>query len=54
MGLRLGRGELSRTLDWAERAYEDRRGWLAYLETNPMLDPLRSEPRFQALVERMR
>ena len=50
----LGLGELSRTLDWAERAYEDRRGWLAYLETNPMLDPLRSEPRFQALVERMR
>ena len=50
----LGVGDVARTLDWAERAYDDRRGWLAYLEVNPILDPLRSEPRFQALVERMR
>jgi serine/threonine-protein kinase len=47
-------GDLERALDWAERAYADRRGWLAYLKVNPMLDPLRQEPRFQALVKKMR
>jgi len=35
-------------------AYEERRGWLAYLKVNPLLDPLRGEPRFEALVKKMR
>jgi serine/threonine-protein kinase len=50
----LGLGDHERALDWAERAYDDRRGWLAYLDVNPMVDPLRGEPRFQALMARMR
>ena len=50
----IGLGEYQRALDWAERAWQERRGWLAYLTVNPMLDPLRDEPRFQALVKRMR
>jgi serine/threonine-protein kinase len=49
----IGLGENARALDYAERAYEDRRGWLAYLKVNPLMDPLRNEPRFAALVERM-
>jgi len=49
----LGLGNNSRALDWAERAFEERRGWLAYLTVNPLVDPLRGEPRFEALVERM-
>ena len=52
--LHIGLGNLDRALDWAERAYEERRGWLAYFNVNPMLDPLRNEPRFKALVEKMR
>jgi serine/threonine-protein kinase len=52
--LHLGLGERSQALAWAERAHEERRGWLAYLTVNPMLDPLRGEPRFQALVRAMR
>jgi serine/threonine protein kinase/tetratricopeptide (TPR) repeat protein len=50
----LGLGDLAAALDWAERAYQERRGWLVYFAVNPLLDPLRGEPRFQALVERMR
>jgi tetratricopeptide (TPR) repeat protein len=50
----LGLGHLDRALDYAERAYDERRGWLAYLNVNPILDPLRAEPRFIALVEKMR
>jgi serine/threonine-protein kinase len=41
-------------LDWAERAYAERRGWLAYLRVHPLLDPLRGEPRFEALVQELR
>lgn len=50
----LGLQQWSAALDWMERALEERRGWLAYLKVNPMLDPIRGEPRFQALVQRMR
>ncbi|HEX5971342.1 MAG TPA: protein kinase [Gemmatimonadaceae bacterium] len=50
----LGLGNNSRALDWAERAYAERRGWLNYLAVNPLVDPLRGDPRFDALVTRMR
>jgi eukaryotic-like serine/threonine-protein kinase len=52
--LALGLGERDAALAWVERAYEDRRGWLMYLRINPILDPLREEPRFQELVRRMK
>jgi serine/threonine-protein kinase len=51
--LHLGLGQHDRALDWAEKAYDERRGWLAYLTVNPLLDPVRGEPRFEALVARM-
>jgi Flp pilus assembly protein TadD len=50
----IGLGDNGRALDWAETAYEERRGWLAYFTVNPLLDPLRLEPRFKALVARLR
>ncbi len=52
--LHLGLGDHAKALDWAERACAERRGWLAYFKVNPLLDPLRSEPRFQALVQNLR
>ena len=52
--LLLGLGHNDRALDWAEKAYDERRGWLAYLTVNPLLDPVRGHPRFEALVARMR
>jgi len=52
--LHLDLGDHQRALDWADRAYEERRGWMAYLAVHPIVDSLRAEPRFQALVTRMR
>jgi serine/threonine-protein kinase len=52
--LHVGLGNVDRALDWAERAYDERRGWLAYFKVNPILDPLRDESRFQSLVDKMR
>ncbi|MFL5608024.1 MAG: hypothetical protein ACJ8AD_16345, partial [Gemmatimonadaceae bacterium] len=52
--LHLGLDHHDRALDWAEKAYDERRGWLAYFTVNPLVDPLRGDPRFEALVTRMR
>jgi predicted Zn-dependent protease len=42
------------TLDALEKAYEERSWFLTYLNTAPEFDFLRSEPRFQALVRKMK
>jgi len=47
-------GDTQRALDWVEAAADDRRGWVAYLRVHPIVDPLRGEPRFAALVQRMK
>ena len=47
-------GDKQRALDWIEAALDDRRGWVAYLRVHPIMDSLQSEPRFGALVERMK
>jgi serine/threonine-protein kinase len=52
--LHIGLGDRARALEWAERAYGERRGWLAYLKVNSVFDPLREEPAFRALVRRMK
>jgi serine/threonine-protein kinase len=49
----LGLGEIDRAFDWTERAYDDRRGWVAYLNVNPVMDDMRGHPRFEGLVRRM-
>ncbi|HET6702639.1 MAG TPA: protein kinase [Gemmatimonadaceae bacterium] len=50
----LGLGDVERALDWTERAHAERRGWVTYMRVNPIFDPLRDSPRFQALLEKMR
>ncbi len=51
--LQIALGNLDGALDWMDRAYVERRGWMAYLTVHPIVDPLRGEPRFHALVVRM-
>jgi eukaryotic-like serine/threonine-protein kinase len=43
-----------RAFEWLDKAYQDRRGWLAYLKIEPMLDGVRDDARFQRMLERMR
>jgi serine/threonine protein kinase/tetratricopeptide (TPR) repeat protein len=50
----LGLEEWESALDWIERAMEDRRGWLAYLNFHPIVDPIRSHARFQKLLKQMK
>ena len=47
-------GDRGKALDWTDRAVDERRGWAAYLRVHPIVDSLRGEPRFDALVRRMK
>ncbi len=38
---------------WLERACAERFLWLVYLDVDPALDPLRADPRFNALRQRV-
>ena len=49
----LGLGQLDEALSWLEKAFEQREGALAFLDVYPTYDPLRSEPRFQAMVSKL-
>ncbi len=49
----LGLGEKQKALDLLEQAYEERSSRLLSINVEPLLDPLRSEPRFQKLIRRM-
>jgi serine/threonine-protein kinase len=49
----IGLGDNQRALDWMEHSYDERRGWMAYLNVHPIVDPLRGESRFQSLVKKM-
>jgi len=45
--------EVKKTLEWLEKAYEERNGRLANLAVHPQYAFLKSEPRFQSLVEKI-
>jgi len=49
-----GLGDRPRALDWLERGYDERGIFAAWLKTWPLYDPLRAEPRFTALMTRMK
>jgi TolB-like protein/tetratricopeptide (TPR) repeat protein len=48
-----GLGENSTALDWLDRAYMERNDRLVYLGSEPMADPLRSDPRFARLLAKI-
>jgi len=46
-------GELDSAITWLERAYERRDGMVVYLRGMPDFDPLRDDPRYQALLRKV-
>ncbi len=48
-----GLGNKEQALDWLDRAYEEHDTSLVHIQTDETLDNLRSEPRFNALLEKM-
>ena len=48
-----GLGQKEKAFEWLEKAYEDRSiVGVGFIKTNPMFDPLRSDPRFADLLRR--
>jgi hypothetical protein len=49
----LGLGDRQRTMDYLEQAYAADSQWLGWLKLDHVFDPLRSEPRFVALLRKL-
>jgi hypothetical protein len=52
--IHLGLGDKARALDWLEEGCRRRDSQLSGIKMHPVYDPLREEPRFQALMKRLR
>lgn len=48
-----GLGEIDQAFEWLEKAYEDRMGWLIWLNVEPKWDSIRADPRFKDLLRRI-
>ena len=46
-------GNKDKALNYLEKSYQRREMWMAYLQVDPRLDPLRDDPRFDELVKRV-
>jgi tetratricopeptide (TPR) repeat protein len=48
-----GLGDRDRAFQWLNQAYDEDCEYLVYLSTEPMADPLRSDPRFSQLLQKL-
>lgn len=49
----IGLGDHDAAIDWLERAYREHDRALVWMTVHPRLDPLRGDPRFDAIVRRV-
>ncbi len=52
-GIHVGLGENDLAMDYLEKSFEEHSHWLIYLHTDPAMDGLRDNPRFQTLLSRV-
>ena len=48
-----GRHEPDKAFVWLERAYQRRSGWVPWIPWDPLLNDLRKDPRFTALLRKL-
>ena len=46
-------GRIDQALDYIERGYEERNGWIQSIGVDAMYDNLRDHPRFKAMLRKM-
>jgi len=49
----IGLGDKEQAFVWLEKAFQERSNFVAFLKVFPLLDPIRSDPRFNDLVHRI-
>jgi TolB-like protein/Flp pilus assembly protein TadD len=49
----IGLGHHDQAIDWLEKAFAERNSHMLYIKQGAQFDPLRSDPRFKSLLERM-
>jgi tetratricopeptide (TPR) repeat protein len=50
----LALGDKDKAIDWLRKEYEESGNWMNQLKVDPVMDPLRSDPRFQDLMHKMK
>jgi tetratricopeptide (TPR) repeat protein len=50
----LALGDKEQAIAWLNKDYEAKGNWLTQLKVDPVMDPLRSDPRFQTLMRKMK
>jgi tetratricopeptide (TPR) repeat protein len=50
----LALGDKDQAIHWLRKDYEDRGNWMNQLKVDPVMDPLRSDPRFEELMRQMK
>ena len=50
----LGLGDNEQAFAWLDKACDERSVWLIWLGVDPKFDPLRSDPRFEELLKKIR
>jgi serine/threonine-protein kinase len=51
--IQIGLGNRNEAFDWLAKAFDDRSAGLVYLKVDPVFDPLKSDPRFADLLQRI-
>ena len=46
-------GDYKTALTWLERSYQNHEYWVLFINADPEMDPVRSDPQFQAIVKRL-
>jgi pentatricopeptide repeat protein len=49
----VGLGDIERSVEWLNKACDERSLWLVWLGVDPKFDSLRSDPRFQDILRRI-
>ncbi|MEN8194569.1 MAG: hypothetical protein ABFS12_17245, partial [Bacteroidota bacterium] len=51
--INIGLEEYDAAIDWLEKSVSDRSAWILYLDLAPIFDPVRKDPRFVKLIEKI-